>query len=64
MFRLKIDTGNAAFDEMREKEVIRILKEVCADMQLGDTKGNLHDINGNPVGSWSLTYPKHITKGK
>ena len=55
MFKLTIDTDNAAFGgepyELHE-EVARILKEVAAKLQeRGPTDGfALHDLNGNDVG--------------
>lgn len=61
MFKIEIDTGNAAFcDEMTgEKdafteaiEVTRILNEVRSQIREGRRSGSCIDINGNRVGNW------------
>jgi len=59
LFRMKIETDNAAFDYGNGPgEVSRLLKEVQGLVLDGGTGGDLHDINGNFVGTWSLTFPK------
>lgn len=68
MFKMTIDTGNAAFrneygetDEEMEQldpsswELRRILKEVEDNLESGSTQGKIFDVNGNRVGEWSLT---------
>ena len=64
MFKLTIDTGNAAFhddyddDEAIDKyyeaeEISRLLREVIDKLEYGCESGDLRDINGNKVGEWS-----------
>lgn len=68
MFKMTIDTGNGAFrndygetDEEMEQldpnswELRRILKEVEKSLKNGNTHDKIFDVNGNPVGEWSLT---------
>lgn len=59
MFRLEIETTNAAFGDDpgadRERELARILREVAARAETGQTSGAVHDYNGNTVGTWKLT---------
>jgi len=55
-FTLKIETTNAAFEDCAAGEIARNLGELAEfldDVQPGD-RGNLHDTNGNTVGTWSL----------
>lgn len=66
MLRIEIRTDNAAFqsqwyaaDEwdnmyVRNEEVKRVLKNVCNQMDNGETSGYCIDINGNRCGEWSL----------
>jgi len=54
MFKLRIETKNAAFEFSPEVEVQRILSEVSNKLDSGDS-GTIHDINGNRVGEWTLT---------
>lgn len=55
MFKLEIETGNAAFEDDARIEVARILREVAARLErdLETTRG-IQDLNGNTVGRWSL----------
>lgn len=54
MFKLTIETDNEAFDRHPKHELRRILADVS--VKLADrTEGAILDINGNKVGSWSLT---------
>ncbi len=55
MFTLTIDTDNAAFEHGPRQEVGRILREVAQSLKAGDTEGRIRDVNGNTVGSFSLT---------
>ena len=68
MFKMTIDTGNGAFrndygetDEEMEQldpnswELRRILKEVEKSLKNGNTHDKIFDVNGTPVGEWSLT---------
>lgn len=52
MFELKINTGNAAFEEEPRQEVIRILQEAILKLIEGNNNNNLFDINGNRVGHY------------
>ena len=62
MFKLEIETGNAAFcdpdtgseDEFWEGiEINRLLEKVQIEIEEGYTSGTIIDINGNRVGKWS-----------
>lgn len=58
MFKLEIDTGNAAFDEDNGgagEEIARILKAVADKVADGYTEGPCTDFNGNRVGRWYLS---------
>jgi hypothetical protein len=51
MITIKIETGNAAFDEgNRRAEVARILRALAAQVEI-DHMGPPRDINGNTVGT-------------
>ena len=56
--KIEFTTGNAAFDEecggSLEYETIRILGEICENIEMGYTEGSIIDINGNKVGYWKL----------
>lgn len=57
MFKLQIETGNAAFDEENGgagEEVARIMREIANKVADGNTSGIAADFNGNTVGRWSL----------
>lgn len=54
MFRLSIETDNAAFDENCGEETIRILKEAIEYIEEGIREHSLIDLNGNVVGKYSL----------
>jgi hypothetical protein len=55
MFRLEFKTGNAAFDEFPQYEVIRILREqadrIEADALYPGFKRGVLDANGNRIGT-------------
>ena len=53
-YKLKIETDNAAFQDVQE-EVARILREVAVNLEIGIKKANVRDINGNVVGEFNLT---------
>lgn len=60
MLKLKINTGNAAFD-MRDQgahETARILRLVADELERRSAPcgGNCMDYNGNKVGEWSYDY--------
>lgn len=51
---IRIDTGNAAFEENCAEEVARILRILAADIeQKGELpeQKTLYDLNGNKVGT-------------
>ena len=55
MFKLTIETGNAAFDgEDRAAEVARLLRTAADALERGTTGAPLHDYNGNFVGRFDL----------
>ena len=55
MFKLEIETGNAAFDDAPASEIARILRRLADRLEnvgapeCGD-EFTLHDYNGNRVG--------------
>lgn len=55
-FTLKIETGNAAFEENSGQEIARILRELASHIDERDVLPNegsaLFDYNGNRVGRW------------
>ena len=57
-FQLQIHTDNAAFQDGNvDCEIARILREVACRIESGDsysTFRNLHDIDGNIVGTFAL----------
>ena len=56
-FVLTIETDNAAFDEDKKPEIIRILQKTIKTLTVDDTarfSEIIHDNNGNAVGSWHL----------
>ncbi len=54
MFKLEIDTDNAAFEGVPYKEVARILQETALKLMQGYDGGKCRDTNGNTVGAWEL----------
>lgn len=54
-FTLKIDMGNAAFDEMPEAELLRIMAALLPYVAQGYRGAAVFDINGNRVGKWTIT---------
>lgn len=56
MFRLQIETGNAAFDDAPASEIARILRDLAGRIECDGIppKGDcwhLRDVNGNRVGT-------------
>ena len=50
-FKLQIDTGNEAFGDWREVEIVRILQKVIDKIEQGKGLDQiLVDLNGNSVG--------------
>ena len=59
-FRLRIDLGNAAFDDNPVPELARILREVAAEVARADADSlrqysKIFDVNGNTVGRYALS---------
>lgn len=54
MFTLKFKTGNAVFQDFKEIEIERILKEVSKKVINGTKEDAILDINGNIIGQWKL----------
>lgn len=61
MFKLEIETGNAAFDRGPDREVAAMLRRLADRLESGETSGGLMDSNGNRVGSFSLEHPEKLT---
>jgi hypothetical protein len=55
MFKLTIQTDNAAFTDQEETEVARILREIATKLENGRSGGFPRDANGNNVGEWELS---------
>lgn len=60
MFKLEIETGNAAFDDGgAQHEIARILRDVADRVERAGAppwgRGLCCDINGNKVGHFTLT---------
>jgi len=49
MFKLIIETENAAFEEDARGEIARILEEVITKIYRGEEPSRINDINGNGV---------------
>ena len=57
-FKLTIKTSNAAFaDGNATSEVASLLRETAAKLERSCLDGNLHDSNGNKVGTFTLKVP-------
>lgn len=55
MFKIEIDTGNAAFeDEGKGYEIARILRDIADKVENGAESGIARDINGNKVGTFEV----------
>lgn len=50
MFKMEVETGNAAFEW--EGEILRILKDVVSKIEAGCYSGSVFDVNGNKCGSY------------
>ena len=62
MFRMKIETGGAAFKDpeiggedkaFEGIEISRIMRKVAAELREGKESGSIMDLNGNKVGYWT-----------
>ncbi|AXH46919.1 hypothetical protein I5G67_gp083 [Mycobacterium phage Aminay] len=56
MFTLTINTDGAAFEDLPQAEVARILRELAERVGYGsdDDGSTVRDSNGNTVGEWTL----------
>jgi hypothetical protein len=54
MFKLTIETDNAAFTDDRNEEIARILIEVARKLRNGEEYGACMDYNGNKVGTFDI----------
>ncbi|MET3996018.1 hypothetical protein ABID65_007690 [Bradyrhizobium sp. S3.9.2] len=62
-FKLEFTADNAAFDDQPATEIARILRKVAdVVVQNGDLDGIVVDMNGNVVGSYSLTKAKGVRR--
>jgi hypothetical protein len=52
MFRVEVNTENAAFDDHPEMELARILRDLADRVQLNGLQGSypIFDVNGNRIG--------------
>lgn len=59
MFKLKIRTDNAAFEDGAPQELARVLRKLADRLDQTaageDDGGTVRDVNGNLVGDWVLT---------
>lgn len=53
-FGLSFNMDNDDFKWQPEMKASRILKEIADNITEGKVFGNIHDINGNYVGSWEF----------
>lgn len=55
MFKIEIETGNAAFeDDSRNYELARILRQIAERLENGENAGRVLDYNGNKVGAFEI----------
>ena len=54
MLKIEIETGNAAFEDDRNMELERILRQIAERLENGEDAGRVLDINGNKVGSFEM----------
>ena len=56
MIRIEFDTDNAAFEEDKHWEIVRILKAICQQIEeLRDPPCIITDRNGNTIGTVEIT---------
>ena len=55
MLKIKIETKNQAFEDNLEEEIEECLRASIDMFRAGYVDFNIHDSNGNPVGSFKLT---------
>ena len=54
MFTLKFKQDNAAFADDYIAEHARILSKIAKQIESGKEYGEIHDVNGNNIGEWSM----------
>ena len=56
-FKIEISTSNAAFEEDYRGAVVADLltESVAPKLRDGHTDGIVRDVNGNNIGTWTLT---------
>ena len=54
-FELRIETGNAAFDDDARGELVATLLRVAAAIENGESARQVRDVNGNRIGSFAWT---------
>lgn len=60
MLKIEIRTDNAAYSEddcltyEGRYNLADNLKRIAEDIEIGYSRGNINDINGNHVGEWSV----------
>ena len=57
IFTLKFDTDNAAFDDDRAGEIVRVLHSVASRIEADGLSGfyeTVRDVNGNDIGRFAL----------
>lgn len=62
MFILDIDTSTDAFGDEPHYELGRLLLEVAERVGQEETEDTLRDVNGNRVGTFTLTTRKAVTR--
>lgn len=55
MFKLEIDTSNAAFEDDPTLEIAFVLGQVAGELIKENKAGELRDSNGNTVGHFELS---------
>ncbi len=55
MVKIEFATGDAAFSEDPATEIARILERLAKKVREGDFDGPIMDLNGNRVGSMTIT---------
>jgi hypothetical protein len=58
MFKLTIETGDAAFSSDPVGELEEIIDDITTRMHNGSIQGSIIDSNGNTIGQWSYDPPE------
>ena len=64
-FNFNIESHNTALTDEggREHEIARLLRVTAERIENGEDSGNLRDINGATVGTWSMDLPSLQAEG-